>query len=85
MNTIMLATIDPSALPALRIAGVMFLIIHLLAITYLVRNWRTLFGADSSVDGDIAAVRYLRVIVITIPLLFLTVRLVVEWVGLWIR
>ena len=85
MKTIMLAWIDPSALPALRIAGALFLIINLLAGAWLIRHWRQLFAANPNVDGDRPAVRQLQVIVLTIPWLFLTFRLVVEWVGLWIK
>jgi hypothetical protein len=85
MNTLILATIDPSALPALRIAGLLFLIINLLAGAYLIRHWRSLFGPDPSVDGDIQAVRQLRVIVFVLPWAIITMRLVIEWVGLWIK
>jgi hypothetical protein len=81
----MIALINPDALPALRIGGALFLIINLLAGAYGLRHWRRLFGPDASVDGDIAAVRQLQVIVIVIPWLFLTFRLFVEWVKLWIE
>jgi hypothetical protein len=82
---IMIALIDPAALPALRTAGAVFLIINLLAGAYGLRHWRRLFGRDPRVDGDIAAVRQLQIIVIVIPWLFLTIRLLVEWVKLWIE
>ena len=86
MKTIetMLGVINPAALPALRIAGALFLVINLLAGAYVMRHRRRLFGRDSRVDGDIAAVRQLQVIVIVIPWLVLTMRLLVEWVKLWI-
>ncbi|MGH8102431.1 MAG: hypothetical protein ACREIW_14115, partial [Chthoniobacterales bacterium] len=58
--------------------------INLLAGAYVVRHRRRLFGRDLRVDGDIAAVRQLQVMVIGIPWLFLTTRLVVEWVKLWV-
>ena len=80
----MIALINPDALPALRIGGALFLIINLLAGVYVVRHWRRLFGRDTRVEGDIAAVRQLQVMVIVIPWLFLTFRLLVEWVKLWI-
>jgi hypothetical protein len=80
----MIALINPDALPALRIAGALFLIVNLLAGVYAVRHWRRLFGRDQRVEGDIAAVRQLQIIVIVIPWLFLTFRLLVEWVKLWI-
>ena len=80
----MLGVINPDALPALRIAGALFLIINLLAGSYAVRHWRRLFGPDSRVDGDSGAVRQLQVMVILIPWLSLTTRLGIEWVKLWI-
>jgi Na+-driven multidrug efflux pump len=85
MNTtqIMIALIDPAARPALTIAGIFFLIINLLAGAYIVRHWRRLFGRDPRVDGDRDATRYLQIVVITIPWLFLTFRLVAEVVGFW--
>jgi hypothetical protein len=80
-----LGLINPAARPALTIAGTFFLIINVLAGAYLVRHWRRLFGRDPRVDGDREAVRGLQVIVITIPLLLLTIRLALELVGLWIN
>ncbi|HST30377.1 MAG TPA: hypothetical protein VLK27_06010 [Chthoniobacterales bacterium] len=80
----MLGVINPAALPVLRIAGALFLIINLLAGAYLMRHRHRLFGRDRSVDGDRDAVRQLQVIVIVIPWLFLTARLVVEWAKLWV-
>jgi hypothetical protein len=85
MNTtqIMIALIDPAALPALTVAGVFFLIINLLAGAYIIRHWRRLFGRDPGVDGDRDATRYLQIVVITIPWLILTGRLAAEIVGFW--
>jgi len=83
MKEIMIALINPAAVPALRIAGGMFLIINLLAGAYIVRHWRRLFGRDPEVDQDIAAVRHIRVEVVLIPWLSITTILVVEWLGLW--
>ena len=80
----MLGVINPDALPALRIAGALFLIINLLAGAWAWRHRRQLFGRDPRVDGDIIAVRQLQIMVIGIPWLFLTIRLLVEWVKLWI-
>jgi hypothetical protein len=51
---------------------------------YVIRHWRRLFGPDPSIDGDKKATRYLQVMVITIPWLILTGRLVFELVGFWI-
>lgn len=83
MKTIMLAWIDPSALPALRIAGALFLIINLLGGVWIWNHRRQLFGPNPNIDGDRVAVRMLQVVVIAIPWLFMTFRLVIEWVGLW--
>ena len=79
----MIALVDPAALPALRTAATFFLIINVIAGAYIIRHWRRLFGPDPRVDGDRNATRYLQVVVITIPWLFLTHRLVVELVGFW--
>ena len=79
----MIALIDPAARPALTIAAIFFLIVNLLAGVYVIRNWRRFFGPDPRIDGDRRATRYLQVMVITIPLLVLTFRLVLEVVGFW--
>ena len=81
----MIALIDPVARPALTVGGALFISINLLAGAYIVRHWRRLFGQDPGVDGDRVATRYLQIVVITIPWLFLTGRLAVELVGLWIN
>ena len=80
----MIASINPDALPALRIAGGMFLIINLLAGSWAWRHRRQLFGPDSTVAGDRPAIRQLQAIVLGIPWLFLTFRLLFIWVELWI-
>ena len=79
----MIALIDPAARPALTVAAIFFIIVNLLAAVYVIRNWRRLFGPDPTIDGDKQATRYLQVMVITIPLLILTFRLVAELVGFW--
>ena len=79
----MIAYINPTVLPALTIAGIFFLIVNLLAGAYVIRNWSRLFGPDPTIDGDKQATRYLQVVVITIPLLILTFRLVAELVEFW--
>jgi hypothetical protein len=84
MKTIFLAAIDPSALPALRIAGALFLIINLLAGAYIWRHRRQFFGPNSTVTGDRPAVRQLQAMVLGIPWLLLTFRLFYVWVELWI-
>ena len=84
MKTIFLAAIVPSALPALRVAGALFLIVNVLAGVWAWRHRRQLFGPDSTVAGDRVAVRQLQAIVLGIPWLFLTFRLLYVWVELWI-
>ena len=84
MKTIFLAAIVPSALPALRVAGALFLIVNLLGGAYIWRHRQQLFGPDSTVAGDRVAVRQLQAIVLGIPWLFLTFRLLYVWVELWI-
>ena len=79
----MIALIDPVARPALTVAAIFFIIVNLLAGAYVIRNWSRLFGPDPTIDGDKQATRYLQVVVITIPLLILTFRLVAELVGFW--
>ena len=81
----MIAYINPVAIPALTVAGIFFLIVNSLAGVWLVRHRRALFGPDNRVEGDRSATRYLQVLVLSIPLLFLTGRLVIELVGLWFK
>jgi amino acid transporter len=81
----MIAYINPAAVPALTVAGIFFVIVYLLAGAYVWRHRREWFGPDERVDGDKRATRYLQVVVICIPLLFLTGRVLVELVGLWIK
>ena len=79
----MIALIDPAARAALTVAAIFFISLNLLAAAYVIRNWRRLVGPDPTIDGDKQATRYLQVVVITIPLLILTFRLVAELVGFW--
>ena len=80
----MIALINPDALPALRIAGALFLVINLVAGAWAWRHRRQLFGPDSTAEGDRPATRQLQAIVLGIPWLFLTFRLLSIWVGTWI-
>ena len=80
---ILIALINPTALPALRIAGALFIAINLLGGAYLFRRRQQLFGRDPEVEQDIEAVRHARVAVVLIPWLFVTTVLLVEWLGLW--
>ena len=81
----MIASVDPAAVPALTVGGIIFVIFYVLAGVYVWRHRREWFGPDRSIDGDRSATRYLQVIVICIPLLFLTGRVLFELVGLWIK
>jgi hypothetical protein len=80
----MIATLNPEGLPALRVAGALFIAINLLAGAWLWRHRRQLFGRDSTAIGDRPATRYLQVIALGIPWLFLTFRLLYVWVATWI-
>lgn len=81
----MIAYINPAGIPALTAAMVFFLIVNSLAGIWLVRHRRALFGPDNSVEGDRRATRYLQVIVLGVPWLFLTGRIVIELIGLCIK
>jgi len=81
----MIAFINPAAVPALTIAGIFFVVVYVLAGAYVWRRRRQWFGPDANVDGDRKATRYLAVMVICIPLLFLTGRVLIELIGLWVK
>jgi heme/copper-type cytochrome/quinol oxidase subunit 2 len=81
----MIATVNPAGVPALTVGGILFVIIYLLAGVYVWRYRRQLFGPDDRVDGDKKATRYLQIVVICIPLLILSGRVLFELVGLWIN
>ena len=82
---VMIATVNPAAVPALTIGGILFVIFYVLAAVYVWRHRQEWFGPDASVDGDRKATRYLQVIVICIPLLLLTGRVLFELIGLWVK
>ncbi len=79
----MLAMINPTVLPALRIAATFFFIINLLGGAYIFRNRHRFFDRDPNVDDDIPAVRKLRVEVVLIPRFVLTTFLVILLIYLW--
>ena len=81
----MIAFINPAALPALRIAGALFIVIYFLAGAYFFRNRHRFFDLDPRVDGDNEATRHVRMEVVLIPWLVLTTLLVVLWAGLWLN
>ena len=79
----MLGVINPAVLPALRIAGALFLIINLSAGAFIFRNRHRFFDRDPNVYGDTEVTSHARVQVVCIPWLALTALLVVEWLRLW--
>jgi len=81
----MIAFIDPSARPALTIAGIFFVAVYVLFGVYVWRHRRQWFGPDASVEGDRKATRYLAVIVLCIPLVLLAGRVLIELIGLWVK
>ena len=81
---VMIATLNAAGLPALRVAGALFLIVNLLAGAWLWRHRRKLFGSDSTAPGDRPATRYLQATALIIPWAFLTFRLLYVWVETWI-
>jgi hypothetical protein len=81
---IILGLVNPAARPALRIAGIFFLSINILAFVYVLRNRHRFFDRDPNVENDIPAVRKLRVEVIMIPWLFLTALLLIVLINLWL-
>jgi len=80
----MLAEINPTVLPALRIAATLFFIINLLAGAYIFRNRHRFFDRDPNVDNDIPAVRRVRVEVIMIPWLVLTTLVLILLISFWL-
>ena len=80
----MLAQINPTVLPALRIAATFFFIINLLGGAYIFRNRHRFFDRDPDVDNDIPTVRHNRVEVVMIPWLFLTTLLLILLIRFWL-
>jgi hypothetical protein len=83
MNVI-LATINPAAIPALRIAGTFFLLVNIAGAVYIFRNRHRLFDRNPNVTNDVRAVRQLTFLVIVIPWFLLTTRLTWLLVDLWL-
>jgi hypothetical protein len=69
----------------LRIAGAFFLTVNILAFVYFFRNRHRFFDKDPNIEGDIPAVRKLRVEVILVPWFFLTTYLLVLLIYLWME
>jgi hypothetical protein len=83
-NLNMLALIDPTALPALRIAGTVFLILNLIGGGYIFLNRHLFFDRDPNVANDLAAVRHLRVEVVLVPWLSITTLLTILLISFWL-
>ena len=79
-----LAQINPSVLPALRIAATFFFIINLLGGMYIFRNRHRFFDRDPNVDEDIPAMRKLRVEVVMVPWAVLTALILILLIYLWL-
>jgi hypothetical protein len=80
----MLATINPTVLPALRIAATFFFIVNLLGGAYIFRNRHRFFDRDPNVDDDIQAVRKLRVEVVMVPWAVLTGLILILLIAFWL-
>jgi hypothetical protein len=80
----MLAQINPTVLPALRIAATFFFIINLLGGVYIFRNRHRFFDRDPNVDNDIPAVRKVRIEVVAIPWLVLTTLILILLISFWL-
>ena len=80
----MLARINPAALPALRTAATLFLIIYLLFGAYIFRNRHRFFDRDPRVDNDIPAVRHVRVEAVLIPWLVITTLILILLISFWL-
>ena len=80
----MLAQIDPSVLPALRIAATFFLIVNIVGGIYIFRNRHRFFDRDPNVEDDIPVMRKLRVEVVMLPWLTLTTLIFILLIYLWV-
>jgi len=80
----MLALINPTVLPALRVAATFFFIIYLLFGAYIFRNRHRFFDRDPNVDNDIPTVRKVRIEVVAIPWLVLTTLILILLIGFWL-
>ena len=79
----MLALISREALPALRIAGTIFLMINLLGGVYIFRNRHRFFDQDPDVAEDIPAVRKIRVELVLMIWSVLTALIIFTLIQLW--
>ena len=80
----MLAQINPTVLPALRIAATFFFIVNLLGGAYIFRNRHRFFDRDPNVVNDIPEVRHNRVEVLFIPWLVITTLILILLIYFWV-
>ena len=78
------ALINPAALPALRIAGTIFLLLNLIGGAYIFLNRHRFFDRDPNVDNDIPAMRKLRVEVVMVPWFILTTLILILLISFWL-
>jgi hypothetical protein len=78
-----LSLVNQEALPALRIAGTIFLIIFLLGGLYIFRNRHRFFDKDPDIAEDIPAVRKIRAEEILMVWGALTILILVTLISLW--
>jgi len=79
----MLAAVNPTPLPALRIVATFFFIINLIGFAYIFRNRHRSFDRDLSIEGDeILSARRLRIEVIFMPCL--TTLILILLIGFWL-
>ena len=78
-----LAAINPSVLPALRIAATFFFLVYLAGGAYIFRNRHRFFDRDPSVDNDIPVVRKVRIEVVMIPYLVVTTLILILLISFW--
>ena len=81
----MLALVNPTALPALRVAGTIFLVIFLLGGFYIFRNRHRFFDKDPDVDEDTPAVRKMRFEEVMMVWGALTLAILFILISLWIQ
>ena len=79
----MLALINPVGLPALRVAGTIFLVIFLFGGVYIFRNRHRFFDKDPDVAEDIPAVRKIRFEEVMMVWGALTILILVILITLW--
>jgi hypothetical protein len=86
MNTVetILGSINPAALPALRIAATFFFLINLAGGAYIFHNRHRFFDRDPNVDNDIPAVRKVRIEVVAIPWFVVTTLILILLISFWL-